>query len=132
MQVRVDTQHVSLPRRGAATLANRIARVFARAAAQVTRVHITLKDIRGGRNGRNKVCVLRADLADGGQVVVMDRSAKLRRALFRCLRRGRDLIRASTSDARLTDSSPSTSAASVSRDGQLTGTPPSEVRGRGA
>jgi hypothetical protein len=53
---------------------------------------VTLKDINGPRGGRDKVCMLRAELADGGQIVVIDRSSKMRHAIFGCLRRSKSLI----------------------------------------
>jgi len=93
MEIRVDTQRVNLPRRSISALRHRIGQAFERVGSGVRRLHITLKDINGPRGGRDKVCVLRAELADGGEVVVVDRSEKLRRALFRSLRRGRRLVR---------------------------------------
>lgn len=93
MEISVDSQRVTLPRRGTSALRQRIGQGFARVASGVKRLHITLKDINGPRGGRDKVCVLRAELADGGEVIVVDRSEKLRRALFRSLRRGRRLVR---------------------------------------
>lgn len=93
MEIRVDTQRVNLPRRGVSALRRRIGRAFERVASGVTHLHVTLRDINGPRGGRDKVCVLRAELADGGEVMVVDRSETLRRALFRSLRRGRQLVR---------------------------------------
>ncbi len=92
MNVRLETHHVVLPNNSGANLAARVGRVFSRLASGISNLHVTLKDINGPRGGRDKVCVLRAELAGGGQVVVIDRSSKMRRAIVSCLRRGRSLV----------------------------------------
>jgi ribosome-associated translation inhibitor RaiA len=92
MEVRVETHHVSLPRNNRASLAARIGRVFARFSDHVTQLRVTLKDVNGPKGGRDKVCVLSADLQGGGQVVVVDRADKMRSAIFGCLRRARSVV----------------------------------------
>lgn len=92
MEIRVDARNVELPSNAGVRLRARVQRVLARLTAGVTRVHLTLKDVDGPRNGRGKVCMLRAELSGGGQVVVVDRSVRLGRAFVRCLRRSRRII----------------------------------------
>lgn len=92
MNIRLETHHVVLPSNSGANLAARVGRVFSRLASGISNLHVTLKDINGPRGGRDKVCMLRAELAGGGQIVVIDRSSKMRRAIVSCLRRSRSLI----------------------------------------
>jgi hypothetical protein len=92
MEIRVDARNVELPARSSRSLATRIGRLLSRLRARISRVHITLKDVNGPRGGRDKVCVLRTELTNGRQIVVVDRSAKLGRAIVRSVRRSRLLI----------------------------------------
>lgn len=92
MQVLMHAQGVTLPPNSRRALARRIGLVLERLADVVSRLHVSLKDVNGPRGGRDKVCIVRAELAAGGEVVVVDRSAKLRRAIARCLRRARIVI----------------------------------------
>jgi len=98
MDILLRTQEVSLPDNGSGVLARRLDQMLARAAARIKRLHVTLKDINGPRGGRDKVCTLRAELSDGGQIIVSDRSADLGRAIARSARRlkasfGREIAR---------------------------------------
>ena len=92
MQVSLHAQGVALPRNSRRALVRRISLVLERFAHGVARLHVSLKDVNGPRGGRDKVCILRAELASGGAVVVIDRSEKMRRAITRCLRRARLVI----------------------------------------
>jgi hypothetical protein len=92
MDIRVDAQNVELPSRSIRSLAARIGSQLSRLKSRIARVHITLKDVNGPRGGRDKVCVLRAKLTNGRQVVVTHRSAKLGRAIARSVHRSRSLI----------------------------------------
>ena len=92
MQIRLDTRDIQLPGNAASRLTPRIAKVFSRLQSRVQRLHVVLKDVNGPRGGQDKVCVLRAELTDGKEVVVLDKSDTTYRALFRCLRRGRVLV----------------------------------------
>jgi hypothetical protein len=92
MEIRVDIRNVTVPPRSATTLRARLGRLFARLGRRVARLHVTLKDENGPRGGRDKVCVLRAELVDGRQVVVVDRSERLGRAIVGSVRRARVLI----------------------------------------
>jgi len=92
MEVLLNAHGVALPPNSRSVLARRINVALARLAQGVPRLHVNLKDVNGPRGGRDKVCVLRAELVSGGQVVVVDRSAKMRRAINRCLRRARVVI----------------------------------------
>jgi hypothetical protein len=92
MEILVHSHNVVLPPHGSADIATRIRFLFGRLAAQVSRVHVTLKDINGPRGGRDKVCVIRAELSGGGQVVVQDRNVRMRRAIGRGLRRAKAMV----------------------------------------
>ena len=92
MEILVRSHNVVLPPHGSADLATRIRFMFGRMAANVSRLHIALKDVNGPRGGRDKVCVIRAELSGGGQVVVQHRDSRLRRAIGRSLRRARDMV----------------------------------------
>jgi hypothetical protein len=92
MEVRLDSRDVVLPSRSRDALTRRIVRLFGRLGSSIRRVHITLKDVDGARRGRGKVCVLRTELTNGDQIVVIDRSVRMGRAVIRCLRRSKLLV----------------------------------------
>lgn len=92
MEILVHSHNVVLPPHASADIATRIRFMFGRLAANVSRLHITLKDVNGPRGGRDKVCVIRAELAGGGQVVVQDRNTRMRRAIGRGLRRAKGMV----------------------------------------
>ncbi len=92
MEILVHSHNVVLPPHGSAEIATRIRFMFGRLATNVSRLHVTLKDVNGPRGGRDKVCVIRAELAGGGQVVVQDRSVRMRRAIGRGLRRSKAIV----------------------------------------
>ena len=92
MNVIIETHHVTLPPHADSDIAARMRSVFSRLASRVARLKVTLKDINGPRGGRDKVCVLRAELVDGGEIVIEDRSDRLRTAVNACLKRGRTAI----------------------------------------
>ncbi len=92
MEIQVTTQDVELPDNGAAQMARRVSRRLARLRDQIARLHLTLKDASGAQGGRDKVCMLRAELVNGGEVIVIDRSRRMLRAFLRCLRRARTVI----------------------------------------
>ena len=92
MNVTVETQHVYLPRHADESIVNRAQKVFSRMASRISHLTVTLKDVNGPRGGQVKVCVLKAQLIDGGQVLVVDRSAKLRNAVSSCFKRSKLLI----------------------------------------
>jgi len=90
MRVFIDSQHIELPSR--TTVEHHVQRVLTRFANRLERVALTLRDDNGPRGGRDKVCTLRADLRGGGQIIVVDRSSNLKRAIARSLRRARSLV----------------------------------------
>ena len=92
MNVNVQAKHVSMPRNAGTDLATRVQLVLARFSDRIARLEMTLKDINGPRGGKDKVCVVRAQLVDGRQVVVIDRNTSLRRAIGRALHRTQALI----------------------------------------
>ena len=87
MEIQLRTQEIEIPRNGVRDLSRRLARRFSGVTFRISRLHVTLKDINGPRGGRDKECILRAELAGGGEVLVRDRSNHLRRAIDRCARR---------------------------------------------
>ena len=87
MDVQLRTQEIELPRNGFRELSRRLARKFSGMSFRIARLHVTLKDVNGPRGGRDKVCILRAELTEGGEILVRDRSSHLRRAIDRCARR---------------------------------------------
>lgn len=92
MHVELETHGVVIPRNEGQVLITRIHESFARVRNRIARMHLSLKDENGPRGGRDKVCLLRAVLTNGREIVVRDRSSKLARAIGRSIRRGRALI----------------------------------------
>ncbi len=92
MEITLQAHRVALPRRSRLRLRERIRSGFGHFGQRIASLRVTLKYVNGPRGGRDKMCVLRAALSDGGQVVVIDRSDSLRQALSRCLRRSRRAI----------------------------------------
>ena len=64
-----------------------------RTGLQIARLHLSMRKVTGKSGRSEKVCTVRARLATGGEVVVIDRCAKMRESLSRALRRSRGLIR---------------------------------------
>ena len=93
MEVLIETQHVVLPSNGASSLRRRVNKAMQRTSAHISRLHLSIKDINGKKGGRDKVCTVRATLVQGGQVVVVEKSEKVRGALIGALRRSRSVIR---------------------------------------
>ena len=92
MNVNVQAHHVTLPSNAGARLAERARIVLARFRDGITRLDMTLKDVNGPRGGKDKVCVVRAEMADGRQIIVIDRNTHLRRAIGRSLQRAKAMI----------------------------------------
>ncbi len=92
MNVTVETSRVFLPRKTRGTLQTVVGRAFSQLNRRVKRVRMTLERVPGAHRDRQKVCMISAELADGGQVVVVDRRDKLRRAMIQCLRRSKALV----------------------------------------
>ena len=74
MEVLIETQNVDIPANGASSLRQRVAKVMRNLSANVIRLHLSLKDVNGQKGGRDKVCTVRATLAEGGEVVVVGSS----------------------------------------------------------
>lgn len=87
MNVNVQTHHVVLPRHASRDLAHRARTVLERFSSGIARVEMTLKDINGPRGGKDKECVVRAELVDGRTLVVVDRNASMRHSIGNALRR---------------------------------------------
>lgn len=93
MNIQIETQGIVIPAHSLPILRKRILRSMAHVSEHVNRLHLSLRDVNGAKGGCDKVCTLRATLVEGGEVLVVDRSARLPKALFRGLRRSRHLIR---------------------------------------
>ena len=92
MNVNVCCQHVTLPSNAGTRLADRARIVLARFRDDIARLDMTLKDINGPRGGKDKVCVVRAEMIDGRQIIIIDRNTSMRRAIGRALQRAKALI----------------------------------------
>ncbi len=92
MNIHLRTQHVSLPPRSGEAIRRRLAQAFSGLTSRIARLHVTLKDVNGPRGGRDKVCILRGELAGGGEVLVRSRSDRMRQALDDCARRFRGSV----------------------------------------
>ena len=93
MDVQLQTQRISLPRRAAGELIRRTKRAMGHFSQHVTRLSVNLRDTNGTKNGHNdKVCTIVAELNGGGQIVVVDRSSKMGKALRNALHRARTLV----------------------------------------
>ncbi|XOV85599.1 MAG: hypothetical protein ACFHXK_10890 [bacterium] len=92
MEVQIETQNVEIPVNSSRNLAERVRKSMSHVGNHVLRLHLSLRDVNGLKGGRDKVCTIRATLASGGEVVVVDRNKQVRKALFNALRRGRVVI----------------------------------------
>ncbi len=92
MHVNIQTHHVALPSHASRDLAGRARAVLARFGSGIARIEMTLKDINGPRGGKDKECVVRAELVDGRYIVVIDRDVSMRRSIANALRRAKLLI----------------------------------------
>lgn len=86
MQVLLETQHISLPRNSRLALIGRIRRIFSHAAQHVHSLQIQLRGTNAFKGGIDKLCTVRAKLADGSIVVIHERNAHLATALYQGVR----------------------------------------------
>ena len=93
MDIQIETQNVEIPPHSSTRLRSRIRQAMDKAGLQISRLHLSLRDVNGSKGGRDKVCTVRATLVTGGEVVVVDRGTKVRESLFRALRRSKTVIR---------------------------------------
>ncbi len=93
MDLQIETQDVDLPPHSLESLRSRVQRAMGRVGDNVSRLHLSLRDENSSKGGRDKICVVRATLNTGGEILVVDRSRRLPRALFRGLRRSKVLVR---------------------------------------
>jgi ribosome-associated translation inhibitor RaiA len=93
MDIQIETQNVEIPPHSSKRLNSMIRQAMNKAGLQISRLHLSLRDVNGKKGGRDKVCTVRATLATGGEIVVVDRGHKMRESLFRALRRSRSVIR---------------------------------------
>ena len=93
MQVRIETSQIDLPHEKRHSIERASARVLARFSRHIRKLHLSVKDVNGRKGGRDKVCTLRLTLEKGGEVLVIDRSRSLARAILRGLRRSRALLK---------------------------------------
>lgn len=93
MDIQIETQNVEIPPHSSKRLNSLIRQAMDKAGLQISRLHLSLRDVHGKKGGRDKICTVRATLVSGGEVVVVDRGTKMRESLFRALRRSRSVIR---------------------------------------
>ena len=93
MDIHIETQNVEIPPHSSKRLKHLVRKSMERAGLQISRLHLSLRDVNGKKGGRDKVCTVRATLIPGGEIVVVDRSTTMREGLFRALRRSRSVIR---------------------------------------
>ncbi len=93
MDIHIETQNVEIPPHSSHRLRTHIRNAMDKAGLQISRLHLSLRDVNGRKGGRDKICTVRATLSTGGEVVVVDRGSKMRESLFRALRRSRTVIR---------------------------------------
>ena len=92
MQVFLESSDVMLPRNEGEAIASRFRSAFERFANRIESLSVSLKDVNGPRGGRDKVCMIRVELATGRQIIVRERSFRLRRAIGKSIRRTRTLV----------------------------------------
>jgi putative sigma-54 modulation protein len=92
MQVFLESSDVVLPRNEGEALATRFRSAFERFANRIESLSVSLKDVNGPRGGRDKVCMIRVELAKGRQIIVRERSFRLRRAIGKSIRRTKVLV----------------------------------------
>ena len=92
MQVLLESPGIVLPSNEAQVLVTRVRHAFERVARRIDRVHVSLRDVNGPRGGRDKLCMIRIELANRGQIVVRERSSEMSRAMKRSLSRARALV----------------------------------------
>jgi putative sigma-54 modulation protein len=92
MEIQFETREIELPKHARDQLVSRIRSAMKQAASKVRRLHITIKDVNGGKGGLDKVCTIEARLDGGGQVVVVDKGDTSAKAIFRGLSRCRKLV----------------------------------------
>ncbi len=92
MKVQIETQNVVLPPYSQETLVKRVKDALNYAAKGVSSLRLNLRDINGQKGGQDKVCTIHATLVGGGEIVVIDRKAKLRHSLGSALRRAQRII----------------------------------------
>jgi putative sigma-54 modulation protein len=93
MDIQIETQNVEIPPHSSKRLNSLVRQAMDKAGLQISRLHLSLRDVNGEKGGRDKVCTVRATLVTGGEVVVVDRGTRMRESLFRALRRSRNVIR---------------------------------------
>ena len=93
MDIQIETQNVEIPPHDTTRLRRLIKGAMDKTGLQIARLHLSLRNVTGKKGRQEKVCTVRATLATGGEIVVIDRSNKMRESLFRALRRSRSVIR---------------------------------------
>ena len=95
MQIQIETSQIELPPKKRDTIRRMSNRILSRFSKHIRGLHLTLKDVNGRKGGRDKVCTLRLTLVHGGEVLVIDRSRSIAKAVYRGLRRSRALLKRS-------------------------------------
>ena len=87
MEIQLRTHEIALPNNAGDKLRQRIAGMLWRFTDSIRRLNVTLKDINGPRGGRDKVCIMRAELRNGEELIVSNKDTLLSQSISRCTRR---------------------------------------------
>ncbi len=92
MNLTLETHQLSLPRKTRGAVSVLVNRVFRKLGNRVARIRMTLRRDTGSRPGNDRVCMISAELSDGGTVVVVDRGDSMRGAILSGLRRSKQRV----------------------------------------
>ena len=92
MRVQLETQNVTIPQHARGNLSTRVERAMSHMRQKIVSLHLSLRDVNGAKGGRDKQCTVRAQLVDGGEIVVVSRDHGVRKGMFTALRKCKKLV----------------------------------------
>lgn len=92
MEVQLETQQISFPKNSRSRLASRVKRALSFSVGHIQRLNIRIKGVNAAKRGAEKVCTLQAKLIGGDEIVVVQKSRSVAKALFGGLRRLKSLV----------------------------------------
>jgi len=93
MKIQTLARKIPLPRTLTRFAHDHVKQIFDKFSAQVSNVHVELRDKNGRRGGGDKQCRIRIQLAAGNALVVQEEQASLRTAIRRATDRAATQIR---------------------------------------
>ena len=93
MKIQTLARKIPLPRTLTRFAHHHVKQIFNKFSAQVSNVHVELRDKNGRRGGGDKQCRIRIQLAVGNALVVQEEQASLRTAIRRATDRAAKEIR---------------------------------------